>query len=221
MKEIDIDSWERKETYAWFSKFANPCYCINMRMDVTDIANYCKKHGKRLFIAICYAVIRVLNGIPGMRYRILDGKVVDIEKGNICYTVATKNGGFVNCRSFADDDFETFHAAADSDIKKAENLAKNIEGDYNNVSIIDDYYLSYVPWIDFLACTQPIPDNLPESNSIPRVCWGRYSEKDGKKELTLNITASHALADGRDLSEAFIRLQEAFCCFDDFIRGNK
>lgn len=221
MKELNLDFWERKETYEWFSKFSNPCYSINMRMDVTDIATFCKRNGKRLFIAICYAVVSVLNNIEGFRYRIQNKKVYDIEKGNICYTVATKNGSFVNCRSYVKDNFDEFHSATDKDIKKAESDERNVEGEYNNVSIVSDYYLSYVPWIDFVSCTQPVPDNLPESNSIPRICWGKYSDENGRKKLTMNITANHALADGRDLSEAFNKIQEAFADFADFVGYNK
>lgn len=46
------------------------------------------------------------------------------------------------------------------------------------------------------------------SQCIPRICWGKYIEKDGKYELTLNITVSHIFVDGFPLSRTFNKIQE-------------
>ena len=43
--------------------------------------------------------------------------------------------------------------------------------------------------------------------SIPRICWGKYTESDGKFSLTLNLAANHALVDGYPLSQVAVHLQ--------------
>ena len=54
----------------------------------------------------------------------------------------------------------------------------------------------------------PIPDDKV-SQSIPRICWGKYVLNGARYEMNLNITVSHALVDGRQLCTAFEEIQKA------------
>ena len=208
MKKFDVANWNRKETFAWFNSFSNPCYGVNVRLDVTNLVQACRTRGESFFAALSYVVCRTLNGLESFRLRVMDGELWDTECANPCYTVSLDDGNFVNCRTKMRGEYAAFCAGMRADIDAAKKNAHNVEGSYNNVKVVDDFYLSCVPWMDFTACTQPIPDNMPESSSIPRVCWGKYSEENGRLQLTMNITASHALVDGRDMSRAFERIQK-------------
>ena len=46
------------------------------------------------------------------------------------------------------------------------------------------------------------------SQTVPRICWGKYINNNGKYEMTLNITVSHVFVDGLHISKAFNKIQE-------------
>ena len=207
MKEIDIATWARKSHYEWFSKFSNPCFGICVRMDVTKIVLFCKEHNISFYGAVIYAVSKSLNNIRPFRYRILNERVVEISRANAAYTVAA-NDGFVNTRTQTDIDLLYFC----SEVRKAHMILKNasMSKSFNDTTVIDDFYFSCTPWIDFLSITEPIPENMPENNSIPRICWGRYVQENDKLMMSMNITVSHALVDGKDVADAFLTIQRLF-----------
>ncbi len=209
MREIDLKTWERKSHYQWFSSFSDPSYGMNVRLDVTRLLAFCKEQNTSSFATIAYAIGRALGSIQAFRYRILEGKIWELDRANLSYTVSVRDEYFVNNRTNSALEYHEFCRQVRQDID-ALNAEKPIQEIFNNTSIVDDIYLSCCPWIDFLSITQPMPDNMPESSSIPRVCWGKYTENNGKTEACFNITVNHALVDGKDLAEAFLKMQELF-----------
>ena len=92
-------------------------------------------------------------------------------------------------------------------IENAKNQSEIRKENYNPENCYNEYYITCVPWINFTQFTHPIPDD-EASQCIPRICWGKYVETDGRYELTLNITVSHIFVDGYQLSKAFNVIQE-------------
>lgn len=210
MKEIDVENWERKSHYKWFGNFANPCFSLEVRMDITKVLKFCKKNNTSSFATIMFAVCKCLNESLPFRYRILDSKVYEIAYANVAYTISV-NDYFVNTR--ADGSMPYFEFC--THVKQEQcKMAKSgyVQETYNNTTIVNDIYCSCVPWIDFVSAQQPIPDHMPESSCIPRVCWGKYTKSKWSRNtyITMNITASHALVDGQDMARVFMRLQEVF-----------
>lgn len=80
---------------------------------------------------------------------------------------------------------------------------KGIKESYNDGEDYSDYYITCIPWLSYLSMSHPIPDNNPSSSSVPRICWDKFIKEKGKYFLVLNITVSHALVDGKTLSDAF------------------
>ena len=35
MSELDMNTWERRDAYQYFSSFSNPFYMVSFRLDVT------------------------------------------------------------------------------------------------------------------------------------------------------------------------------------------
>lgn len=208
MKEIDVTNWNRNSHYEWFSAFANPCFKLSVRMDVTNLVLFCKENVLSLFATTVYCICKCANAIQPFRYRIMNKKVVEIDRANVAYTIPVGDG-FINARA---DTSVPLLAFCETMKENKLNAAGYIQKSYNNTAIVDDIYCSCVPWIDFVSAAEPIPDNLPESNCIPRVCWGKIVDESYRKKMTLNITASHALMDGRDMSQLFLDIQN---CFDN------
>ncbi|MGE5455949.1 MAG: CatA-like O-acetyltransferase [Ignavibacteriales bacterium] len=207
MKKINVVNWERKKQYEWFKDFSNPCYDVNVRMDVTKLVEHTKKNNQSFFINMLYIVVKGLNSVEEMKMRLVDGEPVVYDYINPAYTVLTNSGTFENVRHQNYEDYKEFYSVASTSINNAKEQLKTTEENYNPENCWDEYYITCLPWLDFSHVSHPMPDNK-SSQSIPRICWGKYTNNNGKYELTLNITVSHLFVDGYPLSKTFIKIQE-------------
>lgn len=206
-KVIDIEKWNRRSQYEWFSKFSNPCYSMNVDIDVTKVVEFTKETNTSFFINFLYVIMKSLNSVEEMRLRIVDNEVRLYDNIDPTYTILLKDFNFENAGNKMFDNYKDFYEDANNEISSIKNQnGKNIE--YNSENNYAVYYITCVPWVNYTAMTHPVPNNMPESSSVPRICFSKYSLKDGKYILSFNINVSHALVDGYPLSKAFNKLIE-------------
>ena len=207
MKEIDVKNWERDKSYNWFKSFSNSTYSCNVVMDVTKLVNHVKKNNQSFFIDMLFIVLKGLNSIDEMRMRLVDVKPVIYDDINPAFTVMTRAGTFENVRFKNIHNFKEFYKLSQMHIENAKTHSTIKKEDYNPKNCYNEYYITCLPWVDFVQMTHPIPDDK-HSQCIPRICWGKYTQKENKFQLTLNITVSHILVDGYPLSKAFNTIQD-------------
>jgi chloramphenicol O-acetyltransferase type A len=216
MKEIDLENWERKSHYEWFSSFADPSVAYDVKMNITKVLSFCKEKKMSSFSVIMYVICNCINENKAMRLRILDDKVYEVEKANVAYTIMVNDTCFVNCRANMKHGFYGYLNDVEENKEKYNN-SNYVQDEYNSTSVIDDIYCSCTPWLNFVSVKQPIPDMSPENKAIPRACWGKYYNEGDSVFMTLNITANHALVDGLDISNVFNKIQDTFDNIDVFI----
>ncbi|MBE7058413.1 MAG: hypothetical protein E7387_04860 [Ruminococcaceae bacterium] len=220
MKKIDLDSWERKSHYQWFASFADPTVALDVKMDITKLLRYCAENKLSSYALIMYIACQCINDNQAFCLRVLNGEVIEIDSANVAYTILTNEKVFVNCRATLKNGFDSYMYDIESNQKKYNNQSY-VQEKFNDIAIIDDIYCSCVPWVNFLSVKQPIPDKSCENRSIPRVCWGKYYTENDRIFVTLNITADHALVDGKDLSDVINDIQKAFDNIEDYINSMK
>ena len=220
MRKIDLETWERKSHYKWFSSFADPTLAMDVKMDVTEILRYCKENGISSYAAIMYVISESMNRNSAFRLRVLNGEIIEIDRANVAYTIMVNESCFVNCRARVGYGFDLYIQDVKNNQEKYNN-SNFIQEEYNDTAIVDDVYCSCIPWTNFLSLRQPIPDKLPESWCIPRAAWGKYYKEGERTYMTLNLTASHALVDGIDFSRVFDIIQSGFSCPEKFIGESK
>lgn len=217
MRKIELDKWERNKTFEWFKGFSNSTYSMNVKMDVTNLLKHTKKHKESFFINLLYIVVNGLNSIKEMRMRLENNIPVIYDEINPAFTVMTDSGTFENVRFKNCTDYETFYKTASEHIENAKKQ-KHIKNEkYNPENCYNEYYITCVPWVDFTQFTHPIPDDI-SSQCVPRICWGKYIEKNEKYELTLNITVSHIFVDGFPLAQTFNKIQELLNNADEILK---
>lgn len=207
MQELDIENSLRKKTYDWFKSFKNPTYGINVIMDVTKLVNYSKITNTSFFINMLYIVVNGLNSVPEMRMRFVNNKPVIFDDINPAITVMTTNDVFENVRFENKKNYKDFYLLAKKHIDEAKQETKLTESSYNLANTWNEYYITCIPWLNFSGVNQPMTEEL-HSQTVPRICWGRYTNNNSKYELTLNITVSHIFVDGLHISQAFNKIQE-------------
>lgn len=207
MKEINLNNYNRKNTFEWFNSFSNSTYGLNAKIDVSKLVKHSKENNQSFFINMLYIVTKTLNEIPEFRSRLYNNKPVIFDKVTPAYTVMTKSKDFENVRHDYIENYNEFYQLAKSLIEKAKNYDSPIYNEYNPESKYNELYITCLPWINFTEMSHPIPDDK-NNQCIPRICWGKFSEANNMFELTLNITVSHIFIDGYQLSLAFNNIQE-------------
>ena len=207
MKEININNWERYNTYTWFKGFSNSTYGVNVLLDVTKLVKHSKENNQSFFINALYIILKGLNSVDEMRMRLIDDKPYIFDDINPAFTVMTKAGTFENVRFKNINNYKEFYDKAKTVIEETKNKEKIEKCDYNPTNLYDEYYITCTPWLNFVSLTHPIPDDK-SSQCVPRVCWGKFIENNGKYEMMLNITVSHIFVDGYPLSNTFNKIQE-------------
>lgn len=216
MKKLDM-SGDREKTYNWFKKFSNSTYSCNVVMDVTKLIEYTKEHNTSFFINLLYIVVNGLNSIDEMKMRLVGEEPVIFDEINPAFTVMTKTGTFENVRFKNVKDYREFYNIADGKIDRTKNKVEIEKENYNPENCYDEYYITCLPWIEFTQLTHPIPDDKC-SQCIPRICWGKYYEENGRYKMNLNITVSHIFVDGYPLSKTFIKIQDLLDNVEEYLK---
>ena len=208
-KIIDLNNFKKRKQYNWFKTFSNPCYGLNVKMDVTEVINYSKETHTSFFINVLYLITIGLSSIEEMRLREVNGEIRLYDTINPTFTVMTKNGVYENGGFEMVNNYNGFYNTAKNIIDQIKNQ-ETVKETYNDDTLYNDYYMTCLPWISIEAMTHPLCDNNFESSSCPRICWDKYVEVNGKYYMTLNITVSHCFVDGYPLSCAFKQIQDNF-----------
>ena len=82
MKEIRIDDYERKEIFQQFNNEDNPFIYITIKLDVTNVYNYCNQY-KHHYATMGYLIGKTVNEVDSFRYRLVDDKIIQYDKVGI------------------------------------------------------------------------------------------------------------------------------------------
>lgn len=201
MKEIDLTKWNRESHFRLFGEFLQPCFRIDVRLDVTKLMKNKEKLGGA-FVPLCYLITRAINRFDGGRIRQLnDGKVVIFDKVLPSFTVSLDDGNF----AFVSCDYTENYGDFLRECKKSIELAKTQETKKKDVYFTtnnraDLIYLSCLPWLDVVSIENPLPLGEKLAMSIPRINWGKIVQTESGYFVTLSATFNHGLIDGREAS---------------------
>ncbi|QGY42982.1 chloramphenicol acetyltransferase [Maribellus comscasis] len=205
MKTIDIENWDRKEHFLFFSRMDYPQYNICMDIDVTNFLAFIKARKLSFYYSMIYVASTALNRIKNFRYRIRDGKVVLHDQIHPSFTDMDedKNAGLFKFVTLdLRGDIETFE-------KKAKEANKNQTEyfEFEKLAGRDDLiFITCIPWISFTHISHTI--SLNKNDSVPRISWGKYFKRDEKVCLPFSVQVNHALVDGLHIGKYIDELQQ-------------
>ena len=99
MKIIDINHWQRKSHFNFFSGMDYPHLNICFDVDITATRSYANDQGLKLSNLILYFSTYAANQIPEMKIRIRDDQVVEHELVHPSFTVLGENNVFNYCNA--------------------------------------------------------------------------------------------------------------------------
>ncbi len=199
---IDIEQWNRKEHFLFFSKFEEPFFGVTVKIDCTTAYKTAKEKGNSFFLYYLFRALKAANEIENFRYRIIEKQVYLYDYINASPTINRPTGTF----GFAyidycqrEDDFYTEALKEIERVQQSNDLLPAVSGE--NV-----IHFSAIPWIDFTALSHARSFSYPDSS--PKISFGKITDHNGVKTMPVSIHVHHGLIDGYQVGLFADRFQE-------------
>ena len=204
MRQIDMQTWSRREHFQKFNSFDHPYFSMCADVDLTTFYQYVKMNDISINVAIIYILSRVSNEIPEFRHRIRGENVVEHEIVHPSATILTDEDLFTFCPFEYVEEFSKFSASALEMIayRKKHLTLKDEPGRDNSL------FMTAIPWVSFTSFMHPIHLNPPDS--VPRFAWGKFFEDGNVMNMPLDVQVHHALMDGIHLGRFYTEVQNYF-----------
>lgn len=89
---VDIETWKRRDNYAFFRNFLNSWISVATEVDCTEARAAAKATGRSFFLYYLYAVLRSVNEIEEFRYRTdSSGNVVYHDRVDVITPIASRD----------------------------------------------------------------------------------------------------------------------------------
>ena len=75
--KVDIENWDRKESYLFFKDFKDPFVGITVELDATSIWEFSRANSLSIHHALLYCTLSAANKYRPMRFRRQDDGVVE------------------------------------------------------------------------------------------------------------------------------------------------
>ncbi|WP_265428467.1 chloramphenicol acetyltransferase [Chryseobacterium sp. YIM B08800] len=187
---IKQEEWKRKDHFLFFSKFEEPFFGVNITIDCTLAYQQAKAKGNSFFLYYLYRSLKAANAIENFRYRIIDKEVYLFDQINASATINRPDETFGFSYMDYDKNEELFNQNAKEEIVRVQQSTGLIPaGSGENV-----IHFSAVPWFDFTSLSHARSFTFPDS--CPKISFGKVTENNGKKLMSVSIHAHHGLMDG-------------------------
>lgn len=187
---INLEKWARKEQFKFFSTFDEPFFGVTVQIDCTSAYTQAKKLGQSFFLYYLYRALQAANHVENFRYRIIGDQVYLYDQIDASPTINRPNGtfGFAYINYHQEED--TFIKHAQEEIVKTQN-SNDLLPALTGENVI---HFSAIPWLNFTALSHARSFSFPDS--CPKISFGKVTEHERIKSMSISIHAHHALVDG-------------------------
>ncbi len=207
MKFLDIENWNRKEHFHFFNQFDDPYFSVTVDFDVTKIYQHAKENNSSFFVLYLHACMKALNSIENFKYRIRGDKIIIHDVIHASATVLRADNTFGFSFIHYDDIFEQFNK--NFELEKHRILNSNNLFPIGNTD--DCIYCSAMQWLNFSAHKEPVFG--VDKESVPKLAFGKFVEKNNRLQMPVAIAVNHALVDGYHVGKFTQAYQNALLNF--------
>lgn len=202
---LDIESWNRKEHFRFFSALDDPFFGITAHVDFTAIYHEARHDAQSFFLYSLHHILTKANEIDEFKLRI-EGtdSVVKYDTIHVSPTIGREDGTF----GFA---FFEYLPNRDEFIRQATHeIARVKDGSglsfSENTGRVDVIRYSSIPWSSFTEMKHA--GSFKNGDSVPRISTGKLIDTHGSMLLPISICAHHGLMDGRHVARFLNKLSE-------------
>lgn len=205
IETIDKKTWPRKPLFDLFEHNDFPFYETTCRVDVTDAFVSAKEKRESVFLTVLHAVMTAANAVPAFRTRVSGERIYRYDTVSPS-TTADAGDDLFKIVTFDFDPSESrsaFICRARACIDAQSELVPPEEAQRRD----DLVYNSCLPWLDFTSLTNEM--SFDRDDTIPRIAWGKITERDGRYSAPFSVEVNHRVVDGKDLGKFFAALEAA------------
>ena len=208
---IDKEKYYRKGVYRHFTEDCKCSVSMTARIDVTALAEWSKKNGKKFYLCFLYILSKVLNSHDDYRMAYLWQ-----SDELICYDVINPTQYIFHedtetCTpvyTVYSEDFDEFYANALADAEKAKETREYLLDSENHPNWFD---ASFISWLSYDSLNVELPDGY--LYFLPIVNWGKYREENGRLMMPVTVRMNHAVADGYLIANVYRLLEKEINTF--------
>ncbi len=204
MRKIDINTWNRKEHYEFFSKMKSPFVGLTAEVDCTIAYQRAKEMNVSFYAYYLYKSVQASNLIEEMKYRIINDEVHVVDTLSAGSTAARTDGTFSFIYVEYAETFAEFYQSFQKEIE-AVNNSTGLRLNDDDVKISHVRY-SVLPWISFTAIMHPT--NFNSKDAVPRIVFGKYHVVDNKKMMPVSVEVHHGMMDGYHIARYLEEFQK-------------
>ena len=201
---LDLTTWNRREHFAFFSKFEEPFFGLVGRVDCTRARAAARRQGVSFFLYYLHCSLRAANQVPEFRYRIEDGAVFVHDRVHASATIGRPDHTFGFALLDYHDELPDFLAAAGpvvEAVRAASGLCLSAA-----TARPDVLHCSAVPWVRFSGLTHARSFRHPDS--CPKLSYGQFYEEAGATYMPVAVNVHHGLADGYHVGQFLAAFQQ-------------
>ncbi len=200
-KNIDLNTWNHKEHFLLFQKYAVPFWSVSANVDVTHAYRWSKEHNKSFAATYHGAATKAVNEIEALRIRIENDLLVLFDTIHLSTTIARPDGTFGFSFTKFDEIFEAFHEAfiIETERVKAES---GLKSPYTDIDVI---YCTVLRNIRFTSMEHA--HGLGDGAAMPYLAFGQMFEESGKLMLPTSLRVHHSLVDGQHVGQFYERME--------------
>ena len=210
---INYNTWERRNNFEFFKQYLNPFITITSEADCTEALQRSKETGTSFFLRYLYAILRAVNEIPELRYRIEKSEDDSHKEIIVLYKTISvitpirvgENGRFHSVKIPYNKNFGKFYKTAreiiadipaETDPYAAENEMKSGANKFLDIVLV-----SAIPELYFtsVTCTQHHRNGADK----PLINVGKAVPKEGRMVMPVAVSFHHGLADGYHIALFF------------------
>ncbi len=191
MRELDIENWNRKEHFHFFNQFDDPYFAVTVDFDVTEVYKYAQKSTISFFALYLHACMKAINSVENFKYRIKDDKVIVHDVIHASPTISRPDNTFGCSFIYYNEDFDKFYEGFKLEKERVLSTTDLFPPEEGTDACI---YCSTMPWFNFSGHKEPAFGVKKES--VPKLAFGKYVNKDDRFIMPVAIAVNHALVDG-------------------------
>ena len=200
-KQLDLNSWYRKDHFHFFRQFGEPFFGVCVQVDVTRAYAYAKEKNCSFFLYYLYASLQAANECLPFKYRIQDDQVWEFDQVHASPTINRPDGSFGFAYMDFDPSFVTFYEKARNEQQRVQ-ASTGLVPSESGQNVI---HYSAMPWLAFTSVSHARHFAFPDS--CPKISFGKVDKTSSRRVMPVSIHVHHALMDGSDVATYVERFQ--------------
>lgn len=203
MRKIDLQNWDRLNTYNFFISVDIPRYLMTFNLDVTNFYRYVKKNNYSFYLTFIYYVMQTMNQIENFRYRFIGEEPYLFDSTHPSFTDSIEGT----------ENFKIVTVLLENDLKTFLEIAKQTSFKQGTTFIDQEMekredlvYITTFPWAKYTQVSHA--HHMDRFDAIPKLVWGKFEESNHQLQMPFSIEVHHAFVDGLHVGKLINLLQE-------------